>query len=53
MKANAIARFLVFLALALPAICWGSLPQGTAFTYQGKITDSGGNPLSGTYNMTL
>lgn len=28
-------------------------PVGTAFTYQGKLTDSSGNPVSGTRDMTF
>ncbi len=37
--------------LAVPAMA--GTPASTAFTYQGKLTDSSGNPVSGVRNMTF
>ncbi len=41
---------ILLVALAISAC---AAPLGTAFTYQGKLTDSSGSPLSGSYNMTF
>jgi len=38
------------IAIAASAM---AAPVGTAFTYQGKLTDSSGNPVSGTRDMTF
>ena len=39
------------IAIAVPAM--PGTPVGTAFTYQGKLTDSLGNPISGARDMTF
>ena len=49
------ALFVLFFSILLAALAVSACatPLGTAFTYQGKLTDSSGNPLSGSYNMTF
>lgn len=48
-------RLLVCLLLLtlIAAMSAYAEPLGTAFTYQGKLTDSTGAPLSGSYNLTF
>ena len=40
------------LCLVTSAICLPAFAQGTAFTYQGRLNDSGG-PASGSYDLTF
>ncbi len=42
----------IFFALAFFAGVHQAAAQGTAFTYQGQLQDTGG-PASGTYNLTF
>ena len=44
-------KLIVICHLVL-AICLSARAQGTAFTYQGRLS-SGGSPASGTYNLTF
>ena len=48
-----IAITAALAAVAVLAVPASSEPVGTAFTYQGKLTDSTGNPISGTRDMTF
>lgn len=38
--------------LAVPLVAYGQAPVGTAFTYQGRLTD-GGSPANGQYDIEL
>ncbi len=49
MRLFVLISLIILLANALVV----SAPLGTSFTYQGKLTDSGGVPLSGSYDMTF
>ena len=49
-KKSLLAMSLVFLMLLIPVFVW-AVP--TSINYQGKLTDSDGKPLTGTYNMTF
>ena len=54
MHTDRVVRLSVFVTLlAVFAVCVSASPIGTGFTYQGKLTDSGGAPLSGAYNMSF
>ncbi len=44
--------FTCFLLIAL-AVTVAAAPLGTGFSYQGKLTDSEGRPLSGPYSMNF
>lgn len=46
----------LFVSVIIVAAFAGSItaaPLGTSFTYQGKLTDASGTPLSGTYSLSF
>src|SRR6185503_5395210 len=49
---RAIRRPLAVLLALLPVAAVRAQPVGTAFTYQGRLTDGGG-PASGAYDLEL
>jgi hypothetical protein len=52
-RGSRIAIALLIAVAALLAVPAVAAPVGTAFTYQGKLTDSSGNPISGPRHMTF
>ena len=53
MNRRTVVVVTLLIALAVLALPAAAAPVGTAFTYQGKLTDSLGNPISGTRDMTF
>ena len=53
MNIRTVVVVTLLIALAVLALPAAAAPVGTAFTYQGKLTDSLGNPISGTRDMTF
>jgi len=50
-KRSLLAMAVVFLMILMTISGWASVP--TIMNYQGKLTDTEGNPLTGPYNMTF
>lgn len=54
MYTDRVVRLSVFVTLlAVVAVCVSASPLGTAFTYQGKLTDSGGVGQNGSLSMSF
>jgi hypothetical protein len=51
-EACSVAGTLLFIVVLPPARASAQTPQGTAFTYQGQLTD-GASPADGTYDFQL
>ena len=52
MNKHSLLRATLALGLAVTIYLAPAAPVGTAFTYQGKLSD-GGNPANGTYDLTF
>jgi len=50
-KRSLLAMAVVFLLILMTISGWASVP--TMMNYQGKLTDTEGKPLNGSYNMTF
>jgi hypothetical protein len=50
-KKSLLAMGVVFLMVLITVSAWADVPE--VINYQGKLTDSGGNALDGTYSMTF
>ena len=49
-------RSLIFAIIFTAILCTSmnaGMPVGTAFTYQGKLTNSAGAPLAGSYSLSF
>ena len=50
-KKSLLAMGVVLLMTLVTVSSWAEVPS--SINFQGKLTDNGGNPLTGTYNMTF